>query len=79
VLTHKHRFRKVYALPRSRQFAPDTVRIEFKKFEGVSLTANHMVQVGTRIQGKQHGKKRVIVKKAITLCYLLIDVIDAVS
>jgi len=29
---------------------------EFKKFEGVSLTANHMVQVGDPDTGKTHGK-----------------------
>jgi len=63
VLTHKHRFRKVYALPRSRQFAPDTVRIEFKKFEGVSLTANHMVQVGDPDTGKTTWKEAGDCKK----------------
>ncbi len=46
VLTHKNRFRKVYATPRSKQMAPETVRIEFEKFEGISMTSNHMVQVG---------------------------------
>jgi len=48
VLTHKNRFRKVYATPRSKQMAPETVRIEFSKVAsaGLSITANHQVQIG---------------------------------
>jgi len=52
VLTHKNRFRKVYATPRSIYKNPDTVRFEFKKVKlaGFSITANHQIQVS------KHGR-----------------------
>jgi SPP1 gp7 family putative phage head morphogenesis protein len=46
VLTHKKRFRRVYALPRSKG-APEVVKFSIKNYRTMTVTANHLVLVTT--------------------------------
>ena len=45
VLTHKHRFKKVYALPRTPKQTPKVVSFYFWKTEKLTVTENHRVKV----------------------------------
>lgn len=48
VLTHKHRFKKVYALPRQTKQMPEVVTITFRGDHKITLTANHQVLVTSK-------------------------------
>jgi len=45
VLTHKKRFRKVYALPRQRHVKPEVTILKVRGDKYLSVTSNHLVQV----------------------------------
>ena len=58
VLTHKKRFRKVYALPRTTGEKPEVITFKFKGNLKISITANHPVLV------KEFGKDTLKWKEA---------------
>lgn len=50
VLTHKKRFRKVYALPRTPKQRPKAVKFRFQGGMSLSMTANHSI-LGSKLGG----------------------------
>ncbi|MFW6246745.1 MAG: DUF559 domain-containing protein [bacterium] len=69
VLTHKHRFKKVYALPRKTKQLPNLVTITLETGKKITMTDGHPVLLITK-KGIKRWIKAKNIKKGASLDYL---------
>jgi len=76
VLTHKNRFRKVYALPRTPKQKPEVTKFKFKGDLKLSMTSNHQVMLlnGQWVEANtlKEGDKLVVLANRCKRCGKLI-------
>ena len=76
VLTHKNRFRKVYALPRTPKQKPEVTKFKFKGDLKLSMTSNHQVMLlnGQWVEAStlKEGDKLVVLANRCKRCGKLI-------